>query len=278
MLGSVAVGVSLALDGLGAREVQGSAVIVSTLLIGRSRPACPHSVSDLREDTRQQSLEFTVGVRGLGIEPRLRCLDTLSAEAIVLAAMKEFMPDGEVPGVEVIAEGLILHELPSGVGHGCGGRSQIGDNVRIVGLADGGIGIRSNVCTAGIGHLIGELASNITGHFKAGRGRWSSWAARTRWSAWGAGMMGVTEVFGEKFEIGHTEVSGGRSLVLDAAGIVEMAGDAVRLLSRDGGQRTLRNGNRFAVLALRLRFRRSRSGRLADPRLRLCRRRVSVGA
>src|SRR4029453_2852376 len=105
----------------GAREVQGSPVIVSTLLIGRNGPPCRHRVSDSRYDAGQHCQKFTVGVRGLAIEPRLRCLDTLSAEADVLAAMKDFMPDGEIPSIEVIAEGLVLKKSRPACTTGAGG-------------------------------------------------------------------------------------------------------------------------------------------------------------
>ena len=178
--GSVAVGVSLALDGLGAREVQGSAVIISTLLIGRRGPPCRHRACDPRDDTRRQGQKVLLGVRGLGIEPRLRCLNALSGEGVVLAAMEEFMPDGEIPGIEVIAEGLIFRKIPSGVRHRRGRWSQIGDDVHIVGLLDGRIGIRTDVDATGIGHLIRDRASNITSHFIPGRGGRRSRASRSR--------------------------------------------------------------------------------------------------
>jgi hypothetical protein len=42
--------------------------------------------------------------------------------------------------------------------------------------------------------------------------------------------MGVSEVFGEKVVNSQAEVRGGRPFVLDAAGVVEMARDAVCLL------------------------------------------------
>jgi hypothetical protein len=117
------------------------------MLIGWCGPSCGYGVADLRNDTGQQCQELSVGVCRLGAKPPLRCLSSLLAKTIVLVAMEKFMPNGEVPGVKEIAEGLILHKLSSDVGHGCGRRSQICDNFLIVALGDRPIGIRSYVGT-----------------------------------------------------------------------------------------------------------------------------------
>lgn len=217
-----------------ARAVRGSTVIVRTLFIGRSGLQCRHRVSDSRCGVLQQGEQFIRGVCGVSIEPSLLCLDGLSSEALILAAMKQLMPYGEISGVEVIAEGLILHEPPSGVRHGAGRRHQIGDNILIVALRDGRIGIRSDIGVTEIGHLIRDLAPDRTAHFEAGRGRRRRWAARTRRSAWGTRIMGVCEGadIWNKLVIGFAEFGDrGSSRIGDAAGVAEIACDSVCLLS-----------------------------------------------